>query len=86
MDYGAMLKRTAGHFNERSAHYAKQSKFVGSRRQLRGAVLRAIATKGFVTTRDFSKRTPVNFSVADILQDLVVEGFLRKKGNVFKFT
>ncbi|HUZ92872.1 MAG TPA: A/G-specific adenine glycosylase [Candidatus Paceibacterota bacterium] len=42
MDYGAMLGRLEKENpNRKSAHYKKQSKFEGSTRQLRGAVLRA---------------------------------------------
>ena len=40
MDYGAYLKRSGVRINARSAHYMKQSKFEGSLRQLRGAILR----------------------------------------------
>jgi len=41
MDLGSHIKRTEGNFNRtHSKHYAKQSKFEGSRRQLRGKILR----------------------------------------------
>lgn len=43
MDYGAHLKRSGVRTNHRSVHYAKQSKFEGSLRQVRGALLRAHA-------------------------------------------
>jgi len=39
MDYGAYLKKSGVRNNSRSAHYAKQSKFEGSLRQIRGAIL-----------------------------------------------
>lgn len=42
MDYGTHLKRTGVRNNSRSKHYAKQSKFEGSLRQLRGAILREL--------------------------------------------
>jgi A/G-specific adenine glycosylase len=42
MDYGTYLKTTIGNLNKVSKHYTKQSKFEGSRRQLRGAVLRQL--------------------------------------------
>ena len=42
MDYGAYLKRTGVRNNSRSAHYTKQSKFEGSLRQVRGAILREL--------------------------------------------
>jgi A/G-specific adenine glycosylase len=43
MDYGTYLK-TQVRNNAQSAHYKKQSKFEGSKRQVRGAVLRALDT------------------------------------------
>lgn len=45
MDYGTFLKQTVGNLNRQSAAYAKQSKFEGSRRQIRGQVLRLLAAK-----------------------------------------
>lgn len=41
MDYGAYLKKSGVKLNPKSAHYSKQSKFEGSLRQVRGAILRA---------------------------------------------
>ncbi|MEK7600952.1 MAG: A/G-specific adenine glycosylase [Patescibacteria group bacterium] len=46
MDYGAHLKRSGVRNNRRSAHYTKQSKFKGSLRQVRGAVLRELGVNG----------------------------------------
>lgn len=43
MDYGAHLKRTVGNHNVRAKSYQKQSAFKGSDRQLRGAIVRALA-------------------------------------------
>jgi A/G-specific adenine glycosylase len=42
MDYGSHLKKQGIKLNNRSSHYAKQSKFEGSVRQLRGAILREL--------------------------------------------
>ena len=42
MDYGVMLKSTVGNLSRNSAHYAKQSKFVGSDRQVRGMILQVL--------------------------------------------
>ncbi len=44
MDYGTYLKATVGNLTRQSKSYAKQSKFEGSTRQLRGAILRVLAT------------------------------------------
>lgn len=45
MDYGAMLKKTHGNASVRSAHYAKQSAFKGSNRELRSKILEMIMKK-----------------------------------------
>lgn len=45
MDYGSYLKKTVGNKNTQSKHYTKQSKFQGSDRQIRGALLRLLASK-----------------------------------------
>jgi len=42
MDYGAHIKKLHGNPARRSAHYARQPKFEGSLRQVRGAILRAL--------------------------------------------
>jgi A/G-specific adenine glycosylase len=45
MDYGVYLKKTVPNPSRRSAHYAKQSKFAGSDRKLRGELLRYVLDK-----------------------------------------
>ncbi|MCR4300105.1 MAG: hypothetical protein NUV51_00675, partial [Sulfuricaulis sp.] len=45
MDYGAFLKKSGISHNAKSSTYTKQSKFAGSLREARGAVLREL-TKG----------------------------------------
>lgn len=42
MDYGTHLKATVGNLSRRSKHYARQSAFQGSRRQVRGQVIRQL--------------------------------------------
>ncbi len=46
LDYGVMLKKSHGNPNKRSAHYAKQSPFEGSRRQARARLLRRALKAG----------------------------------------
>lgn len=46
MDYGAHLKKQGIKLNARSKHYAKQSRFEGSARQKRAALLRTLLAKG----------------------------------------
>lgn len=43
MDYGAFLKQKYPNPSRRSGHYAKQSKFKGSDRQIRGEIIRALS-------------------------------------------
>ncbi|MDO8408131.1 MAG: A/G-specific adenine glycosylase [bacterium] len=45
MDYGAHLKRSGVKVNTKSTHYTKQTKFEGSLRQVRGAIVKALTAK-----------------------------------------
>lgn len=42
MDYGTMLKKQVGNLSRKSATYKKQSAFKGSRRELRGKILKQL--------------------------------------------
>jgi len=46
MDYGASLKKLTENPSRRSAHYVRQTPFIGSFRQARGKVIRALASMG----------------------------------------
>jgi A/G-specific adenine glycosylase len=46
MDYGSQLKKTGQNASKKSAHYTKQSSFLGSRRQLRGKIITILTTHG----------------------------------------
>jgi A/G-specific adenine glycosylase len=46
MDYGAMLKKAQVRTNHLSRHYRPQSRFEGSLRQARGAILRCLSREG----------------------------------------
>ena len=85
MDYGAMLKETVGNPNAKSATYVKHTMFKGSRRELRGEILRRAARKGIVVASDF-KALRSKFSVANVLADLGAEGFLEKRSERFSLT
>src|SRR5205823_2314276 len=54
MDYGAYLKGQGVRLNNRSKHYVKQSKFEGSKRQKRAALLRKLLAKG-ATERELER-------------------------------
>lgn len=46
MDYGTWLKKEHGNPSRQSAHHTRQSAFVGSDRQIRGAIVRTVLTEG----------------------------------------
>lgn len=54
MDYGVYLKATVGNASRNSKHYTKQSKFQGSKRQVRGHILR-ILTDGSRTYHELTE-------------------------------
>lgn len=82
MDYGARLKRRHRDLTARSAHYVRQGRFEGSRRQLRGAIVRFVVAHREVTRTAIERA--VGSRSADlkaVLRDLEAEGFIeRAKG------
>ncbi|OHA21246.1 MAG: hypothetical protein A2849_00410 [Candidatus Taylorbacteria bacterium RIFCSPHIGHO2_01_FULL_51_15] len=82
MDYGAMLKKTVGNPNVRARAYLRQSKFKGSKRELRGAILRRATENDVVAFSDF-RAQEFAFPIKEIFLQLTAEGFLERKGRVF---
>lgn len=71
LDYGRHLKRTVGNQDIRSRHYTKQAPFVGSDRQLRAAMLRALtASRGSLTLAALCAAAPAEFSSAQVRAQL----------------
>lgn len=80
MDYGTFLKASGSKVHRTSASYAKQSPFKGSRRQLRGDILRVLLEKpqtlqSFVRIHDKKQGNEIK----SILHDLVHEGLVKKE-------
>ena len=77
MDYGAHLKKSGVRLNAKSAQYAKQARFSGSRREARGAILRALAersrTRAALVSLFGAERRP---QMKEALEALVREGFI----------
>lgn len=75
MDYGTYLKKQHGNITRLSSGYKKQSIFQGSRRQIRGAVIRELTQKPLtfleLQTKIVDDRLPT------VLQDLVAEGLVQ---------
>ena len=81
MDYGSHLKATFGNLNKASRHYAKQSTFHGSRRQVRGQVLRELGSH----SRTLAELQAIisDERLESVLQDLVSEGLVRSNGDSY---
>lgn len=82
MDYGTYLKQTIGNLNMLSKHYTKQSVFVGSRRQIRGHVLRLLGTQA--QTIDSLQELITDQRLPGVLDDLAREGLIQKSGSYYK--
>jgi len=79
MDYGSFLKRTGVRINARSAHYSKQSKFAGSNRQARGAILKELAKCAQSERRLLSLLgDDRRDQLAQALRELVIERLVQK--------
>ncbi len=79
MDYGTYLGKTVQNPNRKSKHYAKQSKFEGSSRQIRGAILKQLIHGGMnrevlLTSLGFEEE-----KVYTVLRELQSEGFINEK-------
>ncbi|HXV26544.1 MAG TPA: A/G-specific adenine glycosylase [Candidatus Paceibacterota bacterium] len=87
MDYGSMLADRLpkdANPNRRSRAYVRQSRFAGSDRQVRGAILRHALAGGGVALRTLSAKLDVDASrVARIAAGLEREGFIAvRRGRV----
>lgn len=74
MDYGSFLKQTVGNLNQQSAHYAKQSAFEGSKRQLRGKVLRVLAAKPHTAPQlmKMLEDSRLDAVLADLVREVII--------------
>ncbi len=85
MDYGAHLKSVVGNKNRQSRHYSVQSRFLGSDRQIRGAIIRHLTDGGLTKTAltkllaDFTSER-----ITAQLGRLTEEGLVAKKGRRYE--
>jgi A/G-specific adenine glycosylase len=86
LDYGAMLGRSAKENpNRRSAHYTKQSAFKGSRRELRGKIVKLLLASGRGTAEEIAAAAPgtTPAELELVLAGLLKEGFIAKQGRFY---
>lgn len=86
MDYGAMLKTKVNNPNRKSAHYMRQSRFMGSDRQLRGAIIRVLTQQhAKISTQEIKKL--IDFPSRRItiqLRRLMREGMVANEANSYR--
>jgi A/G-specific adenine glycosylase len=81
MDYGTHLKKTVGNASVRSLHHVRQSPFEGSKRQVRGAVLRVLADRGYADSELVAAIPDARLST--VLQELVGEGMIAVTDGIY---
>lgn len=81
MDYGTMLKERFVNPNRQSAHYGRQAPFEGSRRQIRGRIVKAMLDHPRVSLPELAALVgAAPDDLAAIVQTLEHEGFLKRRG------
>jgi A/G-specific adenine glycosylase len=82
MDYGSHLKQTGNKVHRKSSQYIKQTPFKGSRRHLRGAMIRRLLEKPLAETTLIHMHEDHALAKA-VLGDLVQEGFIVLKAKKY---
>lgn len=78
MDYGTHIKQTHGNKSRASKSYVKQSKFEGSRRQIRGAVIRNLSKAAEGADYVALQEQIGDERLDGILDELVAEGMINR--------
>jgi len=83
MDYGVFLKKLVPNPSRRSSHYTKQSRFEGSDRQIRGAIVRLLIKDELVSQEHLiTAFTGEDLSrVKRIVEQLIKEGLIAREAD-----
>jgi A/G-specific adenine glycosylase len=85
MDYGASLKKITENPGRRSAHYARQSPFIGSFRQARGKVIRALAGLGASNLDELKMACDLEeVKLYRVLERLEKESLVAEKAGIYR--
>lgn len=84
MDYGTYLKQTVGNLNSKSKHYTKQSSFMGSDRQIRGAVLKLLSDNSYTRVTILKKLPFDELRIDAQLLRLAKEQMILVEGRKYK--
>jgi A/G-specific adenine glycosylase len=83
MDYGVSIKKHIGNISRQSRHYSKQSTFVGSRRQLRGTVLRQLLSSPLTLQQLIASNNNDN-RLLDVIGAMESERLIKKTGVLYE--
>src|SRR5574344_2439814 len=87
MDYGAQLKKEIVNPNRASNDYAKQSKFEGSLRQARGAIIRQLTKSKSATIEQIANAENIEVErIAKAYEKLLYEGLIERNGSKISIT
>ncbi len=81
MDYGAHLKQTVGNRSRQSAGYSRQSKFEGSRRQIRGQILRLLGSQP--RSMDVLHQQIPDPRLSVVVEALLDEKLIQQSGRIY---
>jgi A/G-specific adenine glycosylase len=85
MDYGSELKKVTVNPNRRSAHYTKQSKFEGSLRQVRGAIVKTLAQEGAAAIEELHEKTGFEYDrIKQALDKLHHESMVAESEGIYR--
>ncbi len=90
MDYGVHLKTKLKVSNKKSKHYIKQSQFEGSKRQMRGAVVRVLSKMHTLSYDELSELVTLDIpgnkhDLLSVVEDLQKDGVLKYAKDIISF-
>ena len=86
MDYGARLKKSTANPNRQSRHYSRQSRFEGSLRQARGAIVRSLSRGGNtpLSLEEMARLEGLPLErIQAAAERLVAEGMVCRRGDLY---
>lgn len=87
MDYGAALKKITKNPSRKSSTYTKQSRFEGSMRQARGALLRLLSLEGPSNLENLCLTTKIEKERLErALKALGSEGFVAEESGIYRIS
>lgn len=81
MDYGVMLKKTYKNPSKKSKHHTVQSKFEGSDRQIRGAIIRLLIKQPLTKNQLIEAFNNDKQRIDEIIAKMINENMVKEDGN-----